>query len=280
MRKYVVNVIVISLIFCGTLFYVRYLNLNMKKQVQDLSVDNMELKEELETSKNDFKYYQNQVGVEKDKNIKSKGGTYSVEELLELDLEKYNKIMIVTHPDDEMIWGGGHLIEDDYFVVCVTCGMDDYRVKEFEKSMNDTDEAYVMLEYPRVVDPNLKREFNWKAAAYLTQDLENIMNLKEWDMIVTHNPLGEYGHKYHILTSQIVTSLVKEKDRDKFFYFGKWYSKDNLDKLSDKTLSEELYNRKVNIINGNYVSQKNAINYNFHMFKNENWIKYKDWKVE
>ena len=249
----------------------------MKKQVQSLSVDNQKLKEELETSRNDYKYYKNKTVADREAQNRAKGGTYPIEKLLELDLEKYNKIMIVTHPDDEMIWGGGHLIEDDYFVVCVTCGMDDYRVKEFEKSMRETDDAYVMLEYPRVVNPALKREFNWKATSYLTQDLENIMNLKEWDMIVTHNPDGEYGHKYHKLTSQVVTALVKQEDRDKFFYFGKWYSKDNLDKLSDKTLRDELYKKKVDIIAGNYVSQKNAVNYNFHMFKNENWIKYKDW---
>lgn len=97
-------------------------------------------------------------------------------------------------------------------------------------------------------------------------------------MIVTHNPEGEYGHKYHILTSQVVTALVKEEDRSKFYYFGKWYSKDNLDKLSKDTLSEELYTKKRDIILNNYVSQKNAVNYNFHMFRNENWINYKDWK--
>lgn len=278
MKKYIINVIIISVIFCGALCYIRFLNLDMKKEVQSLSIDNQNLREELNTNRDEYKYYKNKVIADKENEKKSKGGTYPIDKLLNLDLEKYNKIMIVTHPDDEMIWGGGHLIEDDYFVVCVTCGMDDYRVKEFEKSMKDTDEAYVMLEYPRVVDPKLSREFNWKAASYLTQDLENIINLKKWNIIVTHNPEGEYGHKYHKLTSQIVTALVKEEDRDKFFYFGKWYSLDNLDKLSTRTLSENIYKQKVDIINGNYVSQKNAINYNFHMFKNENWIRYKDWK--
>lgn len=278
MKKSILNIIIVSLIFCVCLVYVRYLNINMKKQVQELTLENIKFKEELVSNKSDFDNYRHEVEVEKNKNKASKRGTYSVEELEKIDLNGINKIMIVTHPDDEMIWGGAHLIEDDYFVVCVTCGMDDYRVKEFQKSMEQTGEKFVMLEYPRKVDPGLKREFNWIATSYLTQDIENILNLKKWDMIVTHNPEGEYGHKYHILTSQVVTSLVSESDRDKFYYFGKWYSKDNLGMLSSDNLNEEMYNKKVDIIVGNYVSQKNAINYNFHMFRNENWIKYSDWK--
>ena len=31
-----------------------------------------------------------------------------------IDLGDYNKLMIVAHPDDEILWGGAHLIEDNY----------------------------------------------------------------------------------------------------------------------------------------------------------------------
>ena len=55
----------------------------------------------------------------------------------ELDLEKYNKLMIVAHPDDELIWGGVHLLEDDYLVVCITRGYDKTRKKEFENVIEE-----------------------------------------------------------------------------------------------------------------------------------------------
>ena len=42
-------------------------------------------------------------------------------DLKKIDFSKYNKLMIVAHPDDETLWGGGHLIDGDYVVVCVTC---------------------------------------------------------------------------------------------------------------------------------------------------------------
>ena len=65
-----------------------------------------------------------------------------------LDLENVNKIMIVAHPDDEILWGGAHLLEDDYLVVCITCGTVKERVNEFVSVMNETNDKYIMLGYP------------------------------------------------------------------------------------------------------------------------------------
>lgn len=31
---------------------------------------------------------------------------------------KADKLMIVAHPDDEVLWGGGHLYDKGYLVVC------------------------------------------------------------------------------------------------------------------------------------------------------------------
>ena len=66
-------------------------------------------------------------------------------QLDELDLEKYNKLMIVAHPDDELIWGGAHLLEDDYLVVCITRGYDKTRKKEFENVINATGDKGLIL---------------------------------------------------------------------------------------------------------------------------------------
>lgn len=47
---------------------------------------------------------------------------YVSKDLSKIDLNKAKKLMIVAHPDDETLWGGAHLLEDDYLVVCITCG--------------------------------------------------------------------------------------------------------------------------------------------------------------
>ena len=62
--------------------------------------------------------------------------------------EKYkgiDKLMIVAHPDDESFWGGAHLLEDDYLVVCITCGPVKRRVEEFKKAMAITKDEYIMI---------------------------------------------------------------------------------------------------------------------------------------
>ena len=43
-------------------------------------------------------------------------------ELTDLDLSHAKRLMIVAHPDDETIWGGAHLSEGGYLVVCLTNG--------------------------------------------------------------------------------------------------------------------------------------------------------------
>ena len=51
------------------------------------------------------------------------------EDIEKLDLDKVNNLMIVAHPDDELLWGGAHLIRDNYLVVCITCGTSFTRFK-------------------------------------------------------------------------------------------------------------------------------------------------------
>ena len=73
----------------------------------------------------------------------------SLEEQIDnINLDKYKKVMIVAHPDDEMLWGGAHLIEDDYLVVCITCGTSAKRLKEFKEVMKATDDSFIYLGYP------------------------------------------------------------------------------------------------------------------------------------
>ena len=51
----------------------------------------------------------------------------------QIDIDTYQNIMIVAHPDDETIWGGGHLLKDKYLVICLTNGNNKTREKEFVK---------------------------------------------------------------------------------------------------------------------------------------------------
>lgn len=133
----------------------------------------------------------------------------------------YKNLMIVAHPDDELLFGGTEIFNHDYVVVCITCGASETRLREFKHLMKYTNDEYITLGYPDLVDGEKStwdNEYN-----LITTDLNNIIKLKKWNKIVTHNPEGEYGHIHHKMTSRIVTSLVDDKSN--FYYFNKTYSK-------------------------------------------------------
>jgi LmbE family N-acetylglucosaminyl deacetylase len=195
----------------------------------------------------------------------------------DIDLSKTNKLMIVAHPDDDILWGGAHLIEDNYLVVCITCGTNKTRVNEFKQVMSKTNDKYIMLGYP---DKTNGERDNWNSSKEnMMKDLEEIINLKDWDLIVVHNPDGEYGHQHHKMASQFVTSLVD--DKSKLYYFGHYYSKDNIAAHEDEmsSIDGKTLEKKVRII-GLYKSQSFIQTTFDHMFEHEDWLSYYEWMSE
>lgn len=185
---------------------------------------------------------------------------------------KYKNLMIVAHPDDELIWGGAELINEDYLVVCITCGSSKRREKEFEKVLKVTKDEHVSLGYIDTIE-GVKLEWE-KEYNSIENDLFNIIKSKDWNKIVTHNPEGEYGHIQHKMTNQMVSKIA---DTSKLYYFSKYRSKKYLeDNNVIPTLSDEITNEKLSIFRENYITQ---LNIKFlHMFGYENIIQADDWK--
>ena len=182
-----------------------------------------------------------------------------------LDLTDVDNLMIVAHPDDDYIWGGSHLIDDDYLVVCITCGVKRVRALEFKKAMDKTGDKYIMLGYP---DKTNGKRNNWDLVYDdITKDLKKIIEYKNWNIIVTHNPDGEYGHIHHKMTSNIVTSLTG----DNLYYFGRYYKKDDIPSDLVK-ISDENMEIKKNELIPIYASQKSTMKVLGHMFDYENWV--------
>ena len=190
------------------------------------------------------------------------------------DNEKATKLMIVAHPDDDVIWGGGHLMEGDYFVVCITNGRNDTRRPEFEKMLEKSGNSGYILEYP---DKVAGERDNWeKVWDKIESDIERIMKCKDWKLIVTHNKDGEYGHQHHKYTHSIVTELYKDnKLTSPLYCFGKYYSKaklpdheDEMTKMSDKQI--EYKNDLVKV----YESQSGTVDKLWHMSPYEMWTLY------
>lgn len=185
------------------------------------------------------------------------------------------KVMFVAHPDDETLWGSHALYHEKYLVVCVTCGGRKDRVEEFSKVMELSEDDYIMLNYPDLVNG---KKSNWeKEWDAINADIEKILNAKDWDMVVTHNPEGEYGHIHHKMTNKIVTSYA---NHDKLVYFGRFYWGKIPNENELYRLTDEEFDFKANTLIPEYPTQDKAI-YNLrNMVHYESWITYQEWYGE
>lgn len=201
---------------------------------------------------------------------------YDDYELKSLNLSKVNKLMIVAHPDDETIWGGGHLTEGGYLVICITDGYNKTRSEEFFKAVKHTNESNVpfIMNFP---DKTFNKRDNWYGIKdKIEAAVDECLDLKDWELIATHNKEGEYGHIHHKMTSSIVRQEYKNLDkRSPLYLFGTYYSNKKLPKheASMTPLADDVFNKKAEVLS-DYESQKKVVNQLYHMIRYENWSQY------
>lgn len=227
----------------------------------------------------DGKYFNHQGQVVKDAVIydSTTTGEVTKETLDDLSLSGCTKLMIVAHPDDETLWGGGHLTEGGWFVVCLTNGYNQVRKNEFYTVVHESGNIGLILSYP---DLQGGKKSDWSLVKpKIAKDLDTLMNYKHWGMVVTHNPAGGYGHIHHRMTSALVTqSFYRNYWGINLYYFGKYYNKTDLQNISIslKKLPIASSNKKRELLSL-YTSQKGAVNDSIHMCDYENFIRADQW---
>ena len=192
-------------------------------------------------------------------------------DLSNLDLSHAEHLMIVAHPDDETLWGGGHIADGGYLIVCITNGQNKTRSAEFQSIMQATGNTGLILSYP---DKVAGQRDDWShVSKQIRQDLELVISYKSWKDIVTHNAAGEYGHIQHKMTHQFVTERY---DQDALstplVEFGKYYRAGALpDAKKDLTpISEDALRQKEELLKL-YDSQTSTVNALSHMNPFEMW---------
>ncbi len=190
-------------------------------------------------------------------------------------LTDYDSLMVVAHPDDETIWGGDHLLNGKYVVVCITNGNNSKRRAEFASVMKQTGSVGLMLTYP---DKTAGKRDNWDSCReQIQKDIDTIVRQKNWSVIATHNLNGEYGHIHHQMTSAITTSSVEKAElTNQLYYFGTYVKAKNMKKsnyqqyLTNPLTGDEL-EAKLSLTKL-YGSQSKVMDHLGHMFPYENWI--------
>lgn len=142
-----------------------------------------------------------------------------------------DKLMIVAHPDDESIFGGCALLsESGWKVICVTNRSHPIRSLEFIRAMNFVGAVYEIWDYPDQYNIGFDK-------LLLKDDIQTILSEREYLKIVTHNLEGEYGHRQHIVLSELMHELVKSN----LYVFGEGNQMRNFPLLQRKIKLLEHY---------------------------------------
>ena len=225
-------------------------------------------------------YFNNKGQVEKDSvtyDPETTEGQITKEMLDELPLSDCTKLMVVAHPDDETLWGGAHLTEGGWFVVCLTNGYNEVRKNEFYEVMKESGNIGLILKYPDLV--NGKRSDWATSKPQIAKDLDFLMKYKHWGMVATHNPNGEYGHIHHKMTSKLMTeSYYKNCWGNNLYYFERYYSARRMlaVEASLKKVPQSSVDKKVELLKI-YKSQSHVVGEHMHLAPYEEWIRASEW---
>lgn len=174
-----------------------------------------------------------------------------------INVEAVNKVVFIAHPDDEIV-SMGHFLQStsNVLVICMTNGGNVRRLKEFIASMNTLGAQYQIWNFKDAID----FEWNEKKAS---KKIRKILSIKkDWNMVISHNIEGDYGHFQH---KQVYKLVRKNYDKDNFYC--PVVNKDLFDERN-KLLNKESI-KKIHMFKEHYKSQLHILNLYENYFRYE-----------
>lgn len=116
--------------------------------------------------------------------------------------------VIIAHPDDETLWAGGTILSHpawNCFIVSLCRKSDKERASKFYKTLKILGSAGIMGDLDDGPDQNPLDENE------LEQTILNLLPSKNFDLIISHSPNGEYTkHLRHEETGKAVINLWQQ----------------------------------------------------------------------
>jgi mannosyltransferase OCH1-like enzyme len=164
------------------------------------------------------------------------------------------RLLIVAHPDDEILWFGDHLREEkNWKVICITNGDNVERRKEF---LNVAEYLEMNAEIWSYEDHSWKGTWNKN----LHLDIENIIKSQNWEFIFTHNEFGEYGHKQHQDLHYLVKDICLKNKKTNLYQFAFSANYSSEISLNKKYIFDNFYkSQKISYFNHKNMSMRETI---------------------
>jgi len=120
------------------------------------------------------------------------------------ELKPKSVVIIVAHPDDEILWVGGTILNHPswkYFIVCLCRESDPDRAPKFQKALKILSSEGIMGDLDDGPDQNPLDEKMVEGA------ILDLVPSRHFDLIITHNPKGEYTK--HLRHEEISKAVIK-----------------------------------------------------------------------
>ena len=172
--------------------------------------------------------------------------------------------IIVAHPDDEILWAGGIILNNpqwQYFITCLCRKNDEDRSAKFYKVIKILNAQGIM---GNLDDEPEQKPLN---AIQVEQKILDLLPNKHFDLIITHSPFGEYTkHLRHEEAGRAVITLWNKGKiaTNKLWAFA--YEDGNKNYFPKaientpylETLKKGIWNKKYNLITETYGFEKNS----------------------
>jgi len=172
--------------------------------------------------------------------------------------------IIVAHPDDETLWAGGTILSHpswQWFIVCLCRESDTERAPKFYKTLKVLKSEGIMGDLD---DGPEQKPLDEKELEHAILEL---LPPKHFDLIVTHNPRGEYTR--HLRHEEVGKAIIKLWHNGKISVNELWafayedgnkeyYPKPVVTATICRILTKRIWLRKYRIITETYGFEKGS----------------------